>query len=76
MVTIGKLVIKIVFVICVVLVFLVDYSGLLHKLIGGYRNEESGRLSPRPSNPGYGDHKTEIDIDADIEDESIKHMGD
>ncbi|XP_001808377.1 uncharacterized protein geko [Tribolium castaneum] len=75
MVTAGKIVIRIVFVVCVVLVLITDYSGLIHKLIGGNRTDEAGKVPPRPKNPGYGDPKTDIDIDADIEDDSIKHLG-
>ncbi|KAL3289961.1 hypothetical protein HHI36_023344 [Cryptolaemus montrouzieri] len=71
MTTTSKIVVRIVFVLCMVLVLLTDYSGLIHKLIRGNRTEESsGR--PRPTNPGYGDRQTDIDIDADIEDETIK----
>lgn len=75
MVTTGKIVIRIVFVVCVVLVLITDYSGLIHKLIGGNRTDEAGKVPPRPKNPGYGDPKTDIDIDADIEDDTIKNLG-
>ena len=75
MVPAGKIVIRIVFVVCVILVIITDYSGLVHKLIGGNRTDENGKVPPRPKNPGYGDPKTEIDIDADIEHDSIKHLG-
>lgn len=56
-----------------VLVLLTDYSNLLYKIIGGYKTEENPR--PKPTNPGYGDPKTDIDIDADIEDETLQHLG-
>ncbi|KAJ8974850.1 hypothetical protein NQ317_016685 [Molorchus minor] len=75
MVSTGKIIIRIVFVICLVLVLVTDYSGLLHKLIGGNRTEEVGHPAPRPTNPGYGDSKADIDIDADIEEDSVKHLG-
>lgn len=76
MLPVGKIVIRIVFVVCVVLVFLTDYSGLINKLIAGNRtSDETGKRPPKPKNPGYGDPKTEIDIDADIEDESIRTFG-
>ncbi|XP_018573718.1 uncharacterized protein LOC108912812 [Anoplophora glabripennis] len=75
MVSTGKIVVRIVFVVCLVLVLVSDYSGLLHKLIGGNRHEEAGYVSPRPTNPGYGDTKADIDIDADIEEDSVKHLG-
>lgn len=75
MVSTGKIVVRIVFAVCLVLVLVSDYSGLLRKLIGGSRNEEIGHVSPRPTNPGYGDSKADIDIDADIEEDSVKHLG-
>ncbi|KAJ8935372.1 hypothetical protein NQ318_022900 [Aromia moschata] len=75
MISTGKIVVRIVFVVCLVLVLATDYSGLLHKLIGGNRTEETGHASPKPTNPGYGDPKTDIDIDADIEEDSVKHLG-
>lgn len=73
MVSTGKILVRLIFVICMVLVLLTDYSNLLYKIIGGNRTEENPR--PKPTNPGYGDPKTEIDIDADIEDETLKNLG-
>nr|CAH7741581.1 unnamed protein product [Callosobruchus chinensis] len=69
----GKMLVRLVFILCLVLVLITDYSGIVHKLIGGSKSEEN--VSPRPTNPGYGDSKTDIDIDADIEEESVKHLG-
>lgn len=70
----GRIIIRIIFAICLVLLVVTDYSGILQKLIGGNRSEDH-HVSPRPTNPGYGDSKTDIDIDADIEEESVKHLG-
>lgn len=75
MVLTGKIIVRIVFVICFVLLVISDYSGLFNKLIGGNRTEESAHTPPRPTNPGYGDSKADIDIDADIEEESVRHLG-
>lgn len=75
MMTLGKVIVRFVFVICLILVVITDYYGLLHKLIGGSKEEDGKRLAPRPSNPGYGDPMTDIDIDADIEEDSVKHIG-
>jgi len=74
MVSTGKIVVRIVFIICMVLILLGDYTGLISKLLGG-NHKDAGPTRPRPTNPGYGDTKTEIDLDADIEDESIKNLG-
>lgn len=57
-----------------------DYSGLLTQLMGGNRNEsghseDNIRVASRPANPGYGDTKTKLDLDADIEDETFKNIG-
>lgn len=75
----GKIVIRIIFVACMVLILLSDYTGLFGKIIGENKSDpassSSSRMPPRPANPGYGDVKTEIDLDADIEDESIKNFG-
>lgn len=72
--TTSKMIVRIVFVMCLVLVFVTDFAGLFQKLIGGDGLEDS-RLAPRPTNPGYGDTKTDIDIDADIEEGSVKELG-
>ncbi|XP_066158238.1 uncharacterized protein geko [Euwallacea fornicatus] len=74
MVLSGKVIIRIVFVVCLVLLIISDYSGLFNKLIGGSRPQESKNTPPRPTNPGYGDSKADIDIDADIEEESVRHL--
>ncbi|CAG9759610.1 unnamed protein product [Ceutorhynchus assimilis] len=74
MVVTGKFIVRLVFIICIVLLVISDYSGLINKLIGGIRTEESKRTPPRPTNPGYGDSKADIDIDADIEEESVRHL--
>lgn len=73
----GKILIRLIFVICMVLILLSDYTGLFGKIVGDNKSDtsSSSRIPPRPANPGYGDVKTEIDIDADIEDESIKNFG-
>ena len=74
MVSAGKIVVRIVFIACMVLILLGDYTGLIGKLLGG--NKEGGGVTrPRPTNPGYGETKTEIDLDADIEDETITSLG-
>ncbi|XP_060537306.1 uncharacterized protein LOC132708765 [Cylas formicarius] len=70
----GKMIIRIVFMICVVLMLVSDYSGLVNKLIGGNKIEDSRQTPPRPTNPGYGDSKADIDIDADIEEDSVRHL--
>lgn len=81
----GKIFLRVVFVACMVLIFVGDYTGLLGKLFESAKSDQdadadadaatNNRPSPRPTNPGYGDPKTEIDLDADIEDESIKTIG-
>lgn len=75
----GKILMRAVFVVCMLLILSSDYSGLLNQLLKGNRtvssSQEPSRPPPRPTNPGYGDTKTEIDLDADIEDETIKNMG-
>lgn len=70
----GKIIIRVVFVICFVLLVISDYSGLFNKLIGGSKSDDSKHGPPRPTNPGYGDSKADIDIDADIEEESVRHL--
>lgn len=73
-----KILLRLVFVLLIVLVLVGDYTGLLTKLLSGTRAETEATTAPRthrPTNPGYGDPKTEIDLDADIEDESIKSLG-
>lgn len=74
MVLTGKIIIRIVFILCFVLLIISDYSGLFNKLIGGNRTNNKNN-PPKPTNPGYGDSKTDIDIDADIEEESVRHIG-
>lgn len=72
----GKVVVRIVFVVFVIIVLTSDYSEFLSQLLGGNRTEPgSSRSSPRPTNPGYGDVKTEIDLDADIEEDHIRNIG-
>lgn len=75
----GKILMRAVFVVCMLLILSSDYSGLLNQLLKGNRtvssSHEPSRPPPRPTNPGYGDTKTEIDLDADIEDETIKSIG-
>lgn len=72
----GKILIRLIFVVCMVLILLSDYTGLFGKIIGDTKSDtSSSRIPPRPANPGYGDVKAEIDLDADIEDESIKNFG-
>lgn len=75
----GKIVVRIVFVVCMVLILLSDYTGLFSKIVGDNRAESTvsgpARIPPRRANPGYGDVKNEIDLDADIEDDSIKNFG-
>ncbi|KAG5886901.1 hypothetical protein JTB14_004189 [Gonioctena quinquepunctata] len=75
MVSTGKVIVRIVFVFCLILVIVTDYTGIIHKLVSGNKIEDTNHASPRPTNPGYGDSKTDIDIDADIEEESVKHLG-
>lgn len=70
----GKIVLRVVFVLCLVLVLIGDYTGFLNKF-AGVGNEEGQSRPPRPTNPGYGDSKADIDLDADIEDDSIKNLG-
>lgn len=75
----GKVLLRVVFVLFLVLVIVGDYTGLLGRLLGSSKTEADAavppKTPPRPTNPGYGDTKTEIDIDADIEDDSIQHFG-
>lgn len=75
----GKILLRVVFILCILLIFVGDYTGLLNRLFEYTKTDQdvtgTNRPSPRPTNPGYGDPKTEIDLDADIEDESIKTMG-
>lgn len=75
MATTGKIVVRVVFIVCMILILLGDYTGLISKLLGGNPHKDQLATRPRPTNPGYGDHKTEIDLDADIEDDSIKNLG-
>lgn len=75
MMTVGKVIVRFVFVICLIIVIVTDYYGLLHKLIGGRKEEDDKRVAPRPTNPGYGDPMTDIDIDADIEEGSVANVG-
>lgn len=76
MTTPGKIVVRIVFILCVFIVFTSDYSSLLSQLLGNNRTESgTARSSHRPTNPGYGDVKTDFDLDADIEDDQIKNIG-
>lgn len=70
----GKIILRVVFVLCLVLVLIGDYTGVLDRLVGVRPNEGQSR-PPRPTNPGYGDSKADIDLDADIEDDSIKNLG-
>ncbi|KAL1493108.1 hypothetical protein ABEB36_011234 [Hypothenemus hampei] len=70
----GKLIVRLVFITCFVLLVITDYSGLINKLIGGSNIEDNKRNARRPTNPGYGDSKADIDIDADIEEESVKQL--
>lgn len=76
----GKIVLRVVFVIiCMTVVLISDYSGMLNRFLGmAVANQEpagNGRPPPRPTNPGYGDTKTDIDLDADIEDDSLRNFG-
>ncbi|CAH0561877.1 unnamed protein product [Brassicogethes aeneus] len=73
--TVSQIVVRLVFVFCIVLVLLTDFSGIVYKIIGGTKNEGAASLPPRPKNPGYGDSKTDIDIDADIEDDTLQSFG-
>lgn len=70
---------RLAFVFGVFLILTGDYSGLLSQLLGGSRNESGHdrnlRTSSRPVNTGYGDAKTKLDLDADIEDDAIKTIG-
>lgn len=69
----GKIVLRVVFVLCLVLVLIGDYSGFLERFVS--IGTEGQTRPPRPTNPGYGDSKADIDLDADIEDDSIKNLG-
>lgn len=75
----GKILVRAVFVVCMLLILSSDYTGLLNQLLNGNRTtsstNEPSRPPPRPTNPGYGDSKTDIDLDADIEDETIQNIG-
>lgn len=75
MISTGKVVIRIIFALCLVLLLFTDYTGFVHNIIGENRTEQSEKLPPKPRNPGYGDPKTDIHIDADIEDDTIKRLG-
>lgn len=70
----GKIVLRVVFVLCLVLLLIGDYTGFLDRL-SGVGGDEGQTRPPRPTNPGYGDSKADIDLDADIEDDSIKNLG-
>lgn len=74
-----KSLVRLAFVFGVFLILTGDYSGLLSQLLGGSRNESGHdrnlRTSSRPVNTGYGDAKTKLDLDADIEDDAIKTIG-
>ncbi|XP_017785519.1 PREDICTED: uncharacterized protein LOC108568756 [Nicrophorus vespilloides] len=67
----GKIIIRIIFLLCMLLILLGDYTGLVDKLLGGAKDPSR----PRPTNPGYGDNKADIDLDADIEDETLRQLG-
>ncbi|KAK4871998.1 hypothetical protein RN001_016122 [Aquatica leii] len=66
-----KIAVQLVFIVCVIVIFTTDYSNFLAQLLDGNRTEPGSSRNRKPNNPGYGELKTEIDIDADIEDEKI-----
>lgn len=70
----GEIVRRVVVVMCVLIIFCTDYSGMIQRLLGVNKTEETG-LRPTPANPGYGDRKAQIFIDAEIEHDSIKNIG-
>ncbi|KAK5639150.1 hypothetical protein RI129_011642 [Pyrocoelia pectoralis] len=67
-----KIAVRLLFVLCIIIIFTSDYSYFLNQLLGGNRTEPGSSRKTKPTNPGYGDIKTEIEIDADIEDEKLK----
>ncbi|XP_022915543.1 uncharacterized protein [Onthophagus taurus] len=71
----GKTILRVIIVLCVVLIALGDYSGLIDKIFNQEVIEGSSNHGPRPSNPGYGDAKPEIDLDADIEEDTLQKLG-
>lgn len=68
-----EILIRFIFTICLVFLLLTDFSGIIGKLIKGSQDETGNH--PVPTNPGYGDSNKHIDLDADIEDDSIKKFG-
>lgn len=71
----GKIVFRLVIVLCIILIALGDYHGLIEKIFKADAIQGSSATGPRPTNPGYGDMKREIDLDADIEEDTIKKLG-
>lgn len=72
--TTGEIIRRVVIFMCVIIIFCTDYTGMMHRLLGVNRTEET-HIRPTPTNPGYGDRKAQIFIDADIEHDSIKNIG-
>lgn len=71
----GKIIFRLILVLCIILIALGDYSGLLEKIFKADGMKNGPTNGPRPTNPGYGDVKPEIDLDADIEEDTIKKLG-
>lgn len=70
---------RVAYVVCLIALFCNIFADLLARVVGILDEEpktsSSYRLPPKPTNPGYGDARTEIDLDADIEDDSLRHLG-
>lgn len=71
----GKIVFRLIIVLCIILIALGDYSGLIEKIFKADGIQGGPIHGPRPTNPGYGDIKPEIDLDADIEEDTIEKLG-
>lgn len=75
MVTSRRLIARVLFVLCTIILLANNYTSFLHQLLGDHPKEStSSRNAPRAANPGYGDISTDIDLDADIEDDQIAKL--
>ncbi|KAF5284770.1 hypothetical protein FQA39_LY04495 [Lamprigera yunnana] len=65
-----KVAVQLVFIVCIIVIFTTDYSNFLAQLLGENGTEHKSPATRKPTT-GYGESKTEIDLDADIEDNKL-----